>query len=243
MFLLLSCRPEHHDDPGPYGYWNVPQGGTAVIDNANFTGKGLLTNNANTTWIIKGEVTMDALSVIGRVILDPNATLHVNGLMNVAGGANLTLQGEVNCETFTQVGNVYFNESHVQVSGQYTLAGGTSTYLQNTLIEVNDLRMQGAIYGLENGHTQATNVYSVFYIHGASPYLNRAAGTTVCGPVLLTYNDDKGTSGVALNDYTSAAITAKPELRTIYGLPSDILFYRYADQNCTAITIAPSPFN
>ena len=241
VFLLLSCRPEHHD-VGPYGYWNVPDGGTAIIENTNLTNAGLLTNRANTTWIIRGEVTINDLSVIGRVIVGEGAVLHVNGLINVAGGANMTLQGQVTCATLTQVGNVYFNDANVQVSGQYTAAGGTFIYLQNSVIKVNDLRLQGSVYALENDHTQATHVFSVFYFNGANLYLNRASGTTVCGPVLFTYNDDKGSSGVALNDYTSAAITAKPELRTIYNLPSDISFYRYADQNCTPVTQAPSPF-
>lgn len=213
-FLLTSCRPEHHD-PGPYGYYNVPDGGTAVIENANFSGKGLLTNRSSTTWIIKGEVTMDDLSVIGRVILDHGAVLHVNGLINVAGGANMTVQGLATCATLTQVGNIYYNDANVQVSGQYTAAGGTSIYLQNSVIKVNDLRLQGSVYGLENDHTQATNVFSVFYFNGTNLYLNRAAGTTVCGPVLFTYNDDKGTSGVSLTDYTNAAITAKPELLSL----------------------------
>jgi len=241
VFLLMSCKKEKHD-PGPYGYWNVPDGGTAVIENTNLSGKGLLTNRANTTWIIRGDVTVDDLSAIGRVIVAEGATLHVNGLINVAGGAHLTLQGQTFCTTLTQVGHVFFNEAQVHVSGQYTLAGGTSTYLQNSLVEVQDLRLQGAVYGLENEHTQATNIYSVFYIHGSNPYLNRAAGTTVCGQVLLTYSNDQGSSGIALNDHTSTAIAAKPELRAIYDLPSDILFYRYADQGCTAVATAPSPF-
>lgn len=241
IFLLMSCKKEKHD-PGPYGYWNVPDGGTAVIENVNLSSRGLLTNRANTTWIIRGNVTMDDLSVIGRVIVAEGAVVHVNGLINVAGGANLTLQGQVFCTTLTQVGNSYFHEARVQVSGQYTLAGGTSTYLENSLIEVNDLRLQGAVYGLENDHTQSTHVYSVFYIHGSNPYLNRASGTTVCGPVLLTYNNDQGSSGIALNDYTATAIAAKPELRSIYNLPSDISFYRYADQGCSPIASAPAPF-
>jgi len=241
IVLLLSCRPEKHD-PQPYGYWNVPDGGTAVIENANLSGRGLLTNRAYTTWIIRGNVTMDDLSVIGRVILAEGANLHVNGLINVAGGANLTVQGQTSCTTLTQVGNIYYNNANVQVAGQYTLAGGTSTYLQNSLIKVNDLRMQGAVYGLENSHTQATNVFSVFYFNGPNLYLNRASGTTVCGPVLFTYNNDQGASGVALNDYTTDALNAKPELRTIYDLPTTIPFYRYADQSCAPITSAPSPF-
>ncbi|MDB5255805.1 MAG: hypothetical protein JWM14_500 [Chitinophagaceae bacterium] len=241
IFLLLSCRPEHHD-PQPYGYWNVPDGATAVIENTNLSGKGLLTNRAYTTWIIRGQVTMDDLSIVGRIILAQGASLHVNGLVNVAGGANLTVQGEMTCTTLTQVGNIYYNEANVEVSGQYTAAGGTSTYLQNSLIKVNDLRLQGAVYALENDHTQATNVFSIFYFNGTNLYLNRASGTTVCGPVLFTYNDDQGSSGISLNDYTNATMTAKPDLRTIYSLPSNISFYRYADQNCTPVTIAPSPF-
>lgn len=241
VFLLMSCKKEKHD-PGPYGYWNVPDGGTAVIENANLSGRGLLTNRSNTTWIIRGDVTIDDLSVIGRVIVSEGSILHVNGLINVAGGANLTLQGQVLCTTLTQVGNIYFNEARVNVSGQYTLAGGTFTYLQNSLVEVNDLRIQGTVYGLENSHTQSTNVYSVFYIHGSNAYLNRAAGTTVCGPVLFTYNNDQGSSGIALNDYTTTAIAAKPELRSIYNLPSDISFYRYADQGCAPLANPPSPF-
>lgn len=242
IFLLMSCRSEHHD-PQPYGYWNVPDGGTAVIENANLSGRGLLTNRAYTTWIIRGHVTMDDLSVIGRVILAEGAVLQVNGLINVAGGANLTVQGQTTCTTLTQVGNIYYNDANVQIAGQYTLAGGTSTYLQNSVIHVNDLRLQGAVYALENDHTKATNVFSVFYISGANPYLNRASGTTLCGPVLFTYNNDQGSSGIALNDYTANAISAKPELRTIYNLPSDVSFYRYADQGCTPLTAAPAPFN
>jgi hypothetical protein len=242
VFLLLSCRPEHVD-PGPYGYWNVPDGGTAVIENANLTGRGLLTNRAHTTWIIRGHVTIDDLSVIGRVILEHGSVLHVNGLINVAGGANMTAQGEVTCLTLTQEGNIYYNDANVQVAGQYTVAGGAAIYLQNSLIKVNDLRLLGSVYALENEHTQSTNVFSVFYFNGTNLYLNRASGATVCGPVLFTYNDDQGASGVALNDYSSAAISAKPELRTIYNLPSDIPFYRYADQNCTPMVVAPAPFN
>lgn len=241
IYLLMSCRPEHHD-PGPYGYWNVPDGGTVVIENANLSGKGLLTNRAYTTWIIKGEVTMDDLSVIGNVILEHGAVLHVNGLINVAGGANLTVQGIATCTTLTQVGNIYYNDAEVQVLGQYTAAGGTSTYIQNSLIKVGDLRLQGTVYALENDHTKATNVFSVFYFNSANPYLNRASGTTVCGPVLFTYNDDQGSSAIALNDYTTDALQAKPELRAVYTLPTNIAFYRYADQGCVPVVSAPSPF-
>lgn len=242
LVLLASCTSKH-DDPGPFAYWNVPPGGTAVIENANLTGKGLLTNKANTTWIIRGTVVMDDLSIIGRVIMAEGAILHVHGLINIAGGANFTVQHQLTCATFTQTGNVFFNAADARVSGQYNAAGGTAIYLENSVVRVEDLRLQGAVYAIENDHTQSTNVYSVFHFTGDALYLNRAGGTTVCGPVLLTYDNDQGSSGVALNDVTSQALDAQPDLPAIYGLPAETTFFRYADQGCEPLSAPPAPFN
>ena len=228
--LSSSCR-SRHSDPAPYNYTNVPDGGTAIIDGGDLSGAGLITNRANTTLLIRGNVRLASLSVIGKVIIDPAATVQINDLLNVAGGAHFVNQGQVTCKDLTQVGDILLTGSGTTVTNQFTVGGGTTTYLQNSKLTVNNLQISGSIIGLVNDATKNGNMYSVIYFTNGA-YLNRGGGTTICGPVLFTYNIDSGAgSTIGFKDVTSDVASAKPNLKTIYGLP-DVSFYQYNDQNC-----------
>lgn len=232
-----SCRNRRSSPPPMITYRNVPDGGTAVIDGGDLSGAGLLTNKATTTWIIRGRVKLADLSVIGKVIIDPGAVVEVTGLINVAGGAHFINQGQIICKDLTQVGDILLTGSSTTVTNQFTIGGGTTTYLQNSKLTVRDLRISGGITALENDATRNGNIYSVIYFSSGA-YLNRGGGTHICGPVLFTYNGDVGGSGVAMTDVTTAALAAKPTLKSIYGLP-DVTLYQYEDQGCPPLAIAP----
>lgn len=236
--LYSSCRTRHSSPgPPPINYTNVPDGGTYVFNGGDLTNRGLLINRSATTWIIRGNVIMDDLSVEGKVIVDPASTLTVHGTLTVGGGAHFQNLGQVTCTNFTQTGDVFLNGSNTTITNQFTVGGGTTTYFQNSKVNVRDLRIIGAIVGLQNDATQNGNVYSVIHFTSGA-YLNRGGGTKVCGPVLFTYNGDMGGSGVAMSDVTTAALNAKSNLRTIYGLP-DATFYQWNDQNCAPQAVAP----
>ncbi len=230
---ISSCSNRKNNPPPAYYYTNVPDGGTAIIDNANLDNQGLLVNRSTTTWVIRGNVVMDDLSISGKVVIDPGANVRVKGTVTIGGGAKLQVNGALTATNITQTGDAFFNGGNVTISNLYTIGGGTTTYLQNSRVTVNDLRILGAITGLVNDVTKNGNVYSVFYFYGNSIYLNRAGGTSVCGPVLFTYNNDLGASGIKLNEVTATALNAKPNLKTIYQLPDNSLLYQYADQNCS----------
>lgn len=232
-----ACKKKQNN-PEPYNYTNVPDGGTAVIENTNLINKGLIQNNANTTFLIKGNVSMDDLSVIGNVVIEQGAKVEVKGLVNIAGGAKLTLKGKLTCKNFTQIGDVSLSNATLTIEEQFTNSGATKLYLENSLVSTQDLRILGNIIALENDNTKNGNVYSCIYFTGNNKYLNRAGGSSICGPVVFTYNQDMGASGVKMLEISAEIVKAKSTFYEIYSLPNTEKIYQYNDQNCNPTTIA-----
>ena len=243
LVFTLSCFyscSERVESPKFYDPSQLQDGQTGIIENVDLSGKGQILNKANTTVVFIGNVIVDDLTVIGKVILAENSTLTIKGLLTVAGGAKLQLNGNVAVQNLTLVGDLFINSSILTVSGQFTAAGGTNTFFQNGLLRVNDCRILGNLYALQNDFTEKTNGYSMVELIGIK-YLNRAGGSVVCGPLLWNSNADQGTSGVEFNevkpkDEFKNAVVVNP-----YGFNNDTKFYKYSDI-CNAISIA-LPFN
>ena len=86
---LFSCRVE--ESKPVYTASNIhriPYGETGTLAAGNYTGKGVVTNAAGTTVIIEGVTTVDALSILGKVIIPRGTVLIANNLVNVGGGSN-----------------------------------------------------------------------------------------------------------------------------------------------------------
>lgn len=233
ILLFFACRKDEPDVIYPAYFYNenvdqIPDGGTGYLQDVDLSGKGNLTNRANTTLIIDGNVKVDALSVIGKVILTEGSTLTLNNQLQVSGGAEMVVLGEIKTETLTQIGDLFLDEGEMLVKGKYTISGGTTLYMQNAYVEVDEMVIIGEIQAVENEYTKGTNVYSV--IHSIeSKYLNRAGGSVVCGPVLFTTDNDQGASGQNMEDVTTEAINDKTNLRDIYSLSADDSLYKYQD--------------
>ena len=81
-------------------------------------------NSAGTRVVIEGTVTVDALSSSGTVYVPEGATLIVNTVMTVGGGASMDVHGTLITQTYTQVGNTFLSEGKITVKGKYTIGGG-----------------------------------------------------------------------------------------------------------------------
>jgi hypothetical protein len=156
------------------------------------------------------------------------ATLIVNGIMTVGGGAAMDVHGTVITQTYTQVGNTFLSSGKIVTKGKCTIGGGTTLYMENSELETSELVVVGNIQAIENGVTQAANWYSMIELTGAQ-YLNRGGGTKVCGPVLFNVNSDQGASGIALKDVSSNAMTNNASVKLVYGLVQETILYQYAD--------------
>lgn len=108
--ILSSCRC-HVEDPQPFGYnyMNVPEGDTAVLEHLNIAGMGARRNKENTTWIIKGQVVMDDLDVLGHVIIEEGGALNILGTLHVAEEAKLTVKSELKYLELKQLGTVHYH--------------------------------------------------------------------------------------------------------------------------------------
>lgn len=237
LFAFFSCN---HRVESPYVVdpLNLQDGQTGYVNNADLSGKGLIVNRANTTIIFSGNIVLDDLSVIGNVLVAPNSTLTVKGLLNVAGGAKLKIEGNVITKDLTLVGEMFVNQSLLTVTGQLTAGGGTNTYLQNGYIRVNDFRILGNIYTLQNDFTTVTNGYSLVEMIG-SKYLNRAGGSVMCGPLLFNSDDDKGASGVEMKSVLPSNDFKDAKNKNPYSQSDSVKFYQYGDV-CTPKTLATS---
>lgn len=237
---ILSCRI---DDPYEPVYTagdvhRIPYGGTGTLSSGNYTGQGNVTNVAGTTVNIEGLTTVDALSVGGKVNVPSGAMLIVNDVLNIGGGASIDIKGTLITKTFTQVGNVYLNSGFVEVNGRYTIGGGTTLYIANSQVEVDELVITGHIQGIHNAVTEAANWYSLIELTG-NKVLNRGGGTNVCGPILFSDNNDQGSTQATLVDVTNAAVANNDLVKTVYGLPDTGLVYQY-DDNCTPLIAMPA---
>jgi hypothetical protein len=251
IFLLVfiglwmsSCRKEEPNVIYPINYYfgtdisQIPDGGTGYVSNVNLSGQGNITNTGNTTVIISGNVTMDALTINHKVVVAEGATLTLNSQLQVSGGAKLIVLGKIVTPVLTQISSLYLNGGEITVTNKYTINGGATLYIQNSVVHVDEMVIIGHIQSIENSFTQNTNVYSVIESIGLK-YLNRNGGTNVCGPVLFTVNIDQGSSGVSMSDVTNIVLSAKPNIESIYNLASNSVFYKY-NENCTPLTIFPN---
>ncbi len=109
--ILSSCRC-HVEDPQPfaYNYMNVPEGDTAVLENLNIAGMGARKNNENTTWIVKGQVVMDELHVLGHVVVEEGGTLNILGTLHVAEEAKVIVKSELKYSELKQFGTVHYHK-------------------------------------------------------------------------------------------------------------------------------------
>ncbi len=107
---ILNACTCHVEAPEPlaYNYMNVPEGDTAIIDNLNIAGMGLRKNNPNTTWMVKGEVVMDHLDILGNVIIEEGGHLNVLGTLQVKEKAKLVVGNKLSYSTMKQSGIVHY---------------------------------------------------------------------------------------------------------------------------------------
>ena len=239
LLALAACKKDKtHKVDSPTEVSQIPYGEEGELESGNYTGEGTVTNVAGTTVSIEEDVTIDALSISGKVIVPTGATLTVIGELNVGGGASIEVKGTLICGTYTQVGNSFVKNGKLDVNGKYTIGGGTTLYLENSEVECNELVIIGHIQAVENESTSQGNYYSMIELTG-NKYLNRGGGTTVCGPVLFTLNTDQGASGVQMDDITNTALTNNAALRTTYGLGDNVLLYQY-QESCTPLSKMPN---
>ncbi len=225
---LASCK---RDEPTVYfPYQNgeihtIPDGGTGIVSNVDLSGKGAQTNTATTTVVIDGTVTMDALTGNGTVRVPAGDTLIINDQFQMSGGSNLIVEGVVITKTFSQIGDVYMNNAQVYVSDQYQVSGGCTAYMRNSAVEASKLIIIGNVVGIEDTGYYA---YNVLRSTGLK-YLNRAGGSSVCGPVVLTNNNDQGASQMDLNDVSAEVKQKDAVLFEKYTALGDSLLYKYED--------------
>tara|TARA_B110000211_G_scaffold211183_1_gene249840 strand:+ start:1771 stop:2517 length:747 start_codon:yes stop_codon:yes gene_type:complete len=236
LFVLLfsACSDDTSDVYQANEIHRIPYGGTGTLAAGNYTGQGAITNVAGTTVNIEGVVIVDALGMSGKVNVPLGATLIVNDVLTVGGGANLVVRGTVVTETFTQIGNTCVTFGAIRASGKFTIGGGTTLFLTKSEIEASELVIVGNIEAITNNVT--TDWYSMADLKG-SKYLNRGGGTKICGPLLFNTNDDQGASGVSMSDVTTSALVIEPLVITTFDLvnPTATL-YQYSD-NCTPLAV------
>lgn len=244
VITLFGCRKDEPSVIYPINYYNdgninhIPNGQTGIVSNVDLSNQGNQVNTANTTVIISGDVKMESLSINGTAIISEDATLTLTNQIQVSGGAKLVVLGKIITPTFTQISDTYLDGGEITVTGKYTIAGGATLYIQNSVVHVDEMIITGDIQHPENDFTKSTNVYSVIESIDTK-YLNRAGGTTVCGPVLFTTNNDQGASGVSMSDVSTEAIKAQPELQSIYNLDDQTsTYYEYQDV-CTPLNTFP----
>ena len=236
---LFSCRVEEHEPVyTASNIHRIPYGETGTLAAGNYTGKGVVTNAAGTTVIIEGVTTIDALSILGKVIIPRGAVLIANNLVNVGGGSSIDVKGTLITQTFTQIGNTYVSGGYVEVNGKLTIGGGTTLYLESSQVEVDELVITGNIQAIDNLVTQAANWYSLIELTGGK-LLHRGGGIKICGPVLFNSNVDNGVAEETLVNVTEASITNNEFVQTVYGLASSDSLYQYND-NCEGLALMPA---
>lgn len=238
--LFSSCNPDddYQREYSATEIHRIPYGQSATMSSGNYSGQGNVTNVAGTTVNIEGYTTVDALSINGRVNVPAGATLVVNDVLNVGGGSKINIKGTVITKTFTQVGNTYLSSAILRVNGKYTIGGGTTLYIENANVEVEELVITGHIQAVENTFTKAANWYSLIELRG-NKYLNRSAGTNICGPLLFNSNNDQGSTEAVLTDVTAQAVSNNDNVKLVYGIADTTTLYQY-DDNCTPLMLMPN---
>jgi len=210
---------------------NIVDGGSCTIEDVDLSKEGTITVKSNTTVYIKGDVKFDVLVSNGIVIVENNATLTANEI-DIQGGTSWTVRGKVITNVLTQIGHSsYFDGADVTIKNKFTINGGATMYLINSVVRVNELVVIGHIQAIKNNHTDNSNKYSVIESIDQK-YINRAGGTHVCGPVVYTHNFDNGygSSNQPFINVTNTILSEKPDIKNIYGLDDNSSFYQYNDQ-------------
>ncbi len=238
--LIVSCSKQNltGKEYSATEIHTIPYGEEGVLREGDYSGKGASTNTSGTTVSVQGNVTVDALSAGGAVIVPAGSVLTVNTVMNVGGGANLDVQGTLICQSFTQVGNTYLSNAKMEVNGKYTIGGGTTLYMENSHVAVDELVITGNIKVVDNLITQAANWYSMIELTGVK-YLHRGWGTHVCGPVLFNDNNDVGGSDAKFINVTDTAVAKSDTLQVVYGLPVDFQLFQF-DDTCDGLAVMPA---
>lgn len=238
--LLFGCQIDD-DVQSVYSASNlhrIPFGQTGTLASGNYTGQGSVTNVSGTTVNLQqGITTLDAFSIGGRVNVPVGATLIVNDVVNVGGGARLDIDGFLSAKTLTQVGDISLSSGKIDVNGRYTIGGGTTLYIANSQIEVSELVITGNIQCIDNAFTRVANWYSLIELTD-NKVLNRGGGTTVCGPLLFNSDDDTGSTDATLTDVTNQAVANNGNVKAIYGLADTAKLFQYNDA-CTPMGSMP----
>ena len=158
--------------------------------------------------------------------------------MSVGGGSSIDIKGTLITPTFTQVGNTYVSGGYIEVNGKLTIGGGTTLYLENSQVEVDELVITGNIQAIDNLITRSANWYSLIELTGGM-LLHRGGGIKICGPVLFNSNIDNGVAEETLVNVTEASITNNEFVQTVYGLASSDSLYQYND-NCEGLSSMPA---
>lgn len=238
--LLFGCRIDD-DTQSVYSASNlhrIPFGQTATLASGNYTGQGNVTNVSGTTVNLQqGVTTLDAFSIGGRVNVPAGATLIINDVANVGGGARLDVNGFLSARTLTQVGDIRLSSGKMDVNGRYTIGGGTTLYIANSQVEVSELVITGNIQCIDNAFTRVANWYSLIELTD-NKVLNRGGGTNVCGPLLFTTDNDAGSTDATLTNVTNQAIANNANVKAIYGLRDTAQLFQYND-DCTPLGSMP----
>jgi len=236
ILIFASCSKE--EEYGATSIHTIPFGEEGTLSEGDYSGDGAVTNVAGTTVTIEGKVTVDAFSASGKIYVPEGATLIVNSVMTVGGGAVLDIHGTLITQSYTQIGNTYMTNGILGVSGKFTVGGGTTLYLENSEVEAGEFVIVGHVKAISNDETMAANYYSIIEAIGVK-YLNRGGGTTVCGPILFTMHEDQGASGVNMSNVTSAALGNNSAVQSAYGLSTSTTLYQY-DDTCPALAEMPA---
>ena len=236
--LLFAACSTKVESPQPTDPSLLQDGQTGFISNSDLSGRGQMVNRANTTLVLSGNVLMDDLTIIGKVVVMANANIIVKGLVTVGGGAKLQLNGNLVTQNLTLLGDLFINQAMLKVNGQFTAGGGTNTYLQNGYLSVNDFRITGNLYALQNDFTATSNGYSMIEMTN-SHYLNRAWGSIICGPLLWNTDKDSGGTNSKMVQVSPSTLFPKATILNPYAQKDNSLFYQFNDQ-CTPLTTATS---
>ena len=248
LLLFASCRNDEPTTIYPYNAYSynsgnidqIPNGGTGIISDANLSGQGNQTVTHGTTLIISGNVVMDALTITGKAVISEGSTLTVTGTTTVVGGADFVVLGELITNVLVQTGDTYLDKGDITVNSKYQIVGGSTLYIQNSIIHVDELEIIGSISHIENDYTKSTNVYSVIEAID-SKLLWIVSGADICGPVLFTTNEDRNsTTNSTLTDVTTEVSTVQPDITTIYHLQDVTTNFYEFNNSCTPLTVFPT---
>lgn len=170
--VLASCRKEeptviYPNNTYPNNITNISGGDTGYVTDINLSGQGNQSTQPNSTIIISGDVTLDALSINGEVIVTEGSTLTVNSQLQVNGAGEMTVHGDIVTPALIINDDAYFsNSSTLTVSNQIQVSGGADLFFNGIattpiLTQIGDLILDDASITVTGKYTQSggTNLY------------------------------------------------------------------------------------